>query len=363
LNSNNDNSSRKAYLDATKGILISLVVLGHNYFFSRFFVEWFSFLYNFHVACFLLFSFLLRYEELSVDSYVTRVFRALVPQFVFLILVIPTYYVMFVSGLPEETGKWFSRLPLALTLQTETQLDMVTGFRHFWFLPAMTLLVSLLWILDGNRARAASILVFSLVLWHSYAGELNASLFQYFPWGAALVGFIFVPGLIARKIYNWPELCWEHFPIHRDLLLFSAWLVCAWIVMRYRLFMPLAGDPDGLVSGLAKPGRLLFHDLFLLVSFFTILRLGWWLRKTFLVSLGRESLKIFLLSPLVWQLFWLMGGRNLEAGTYFEKSISVLITYIGTLAVSYWLAKLIAGTPLQSIMFPRTPADWRTLRR
>ena len=48
----------RAVVDAFKGILISLIVLGHNTLFFAACPLCFNVLYNFHVACFLLLPFI-----------------------------------------------------------------------------------------------------------------------------------------------------------------------------------------------------------------------------------------------------------------------------------------------------------------
>ena len=359
---NPSTSSRDLGLDAAKGILISGIVLGHNYFFSRYSSAGIAFLYTFHVASFLLIPFLFRYDRMSGSAYRARLFRILVPQVAFLLATIPLYYEMFFVHRPGGEGEWVDSLPLALLLQTETQLEMVTGFRHFWFLPAMAVTISLLWFFDNARTRASVVLVAVLSIWHLAAGEVDNALFQYFPWSTAIVSFLFVPGIFIRLLNTGFRARFRTIQAGVDLMLFGAWLFLAWVVLHYRFFMPLAGDPYQLVSGLDEPWRLVFQDVFLLVSFFAVLRLGWWLRETVLVRIGRESLKIFLISPLVWQVFWMAGGKHLEAGTAVGRPALVTVTFFGTLVVSYGLARLITATPLQAVVFPKSFADWRKLR-
>lgn len=290
---------------------------------------------------------------MTLGTYQDRLYRILVPQGAFLLLIIPVYYTLFIYGHPGAQSEWLARLPSALLLQTETQLEAITGFRHFWFLPAMAVLITMLRFVDNAKPWAVSLLVATVAIWHVSAGQIDSGDFQYIPWGIAIIGFLFIPGLLARSIYAWSEDRWDQIPLAVDVLLSAVWVLLSWCVFHYRLFMPLAGDPQHLVSGLERPARLLLQDMFLLVSFFFVLRLGWWLRHSVFVVLGRESLKIFMLSPLVWQVLWIAVGQYVAVEDTVDRLLLVVLSFIVTLAASYGIGKVIASTPLSVLMFPR----------
>ena len=80
----NGKGSRDSAIDAAKGILILLIVLGHNHVILRNVENLRPFLYNWHVYAFFLVAFILPVRRYDFPALVDRMVRYLVPFVAFL---------------------------------------------------------------------------------------------------------------------------------------------------------------------------------------------------------------------------------------------------------------------------------------
>jgi len=343
---------RRLEIDSLKGILISLIVLGHNYFFSKYAEPWFNGLYNFHVASFLLLPFLFSNANFTGRTIKDRVCRILAPHFSFLFLALAAYFIVFVDKDLLALLDWSKDVVLALLIENEELFDQAVGFRHFWFLPAMTLLWLLIVVYDNIDRGRRRLFVIAAITWHLSIGWLESPWLLYLPWGSALIGYLVLPGLIVRAIDR--RVSWNRY---LDLLLVCVWGLVFWLYVDQGWYIGLAGDPY--MFSAARLDRLLMHDAFLLLSFFALLRLGWWLGHTLFPALGRMSLQIFLIHPFLWQVYWWGGARHLSAETTAEQVLLVVASFGVTLGGAYLIARYVVSTPFQDILFPRDPRAWK----
>ncbi len=344
-------SYRSEPIDALKGVLILLVILGHNYYFGNYYPLWFNALYNFHVASFLLLPFLFSMRALEIGPFRDRVVRALAPQLAFLGMALVAYFALYVEKSGAGIADWLLAVGVALLVQNEEVLNSAAGFRHFWFLPAMITMMCLLYLYDRGALWVRRAILGGAFVWHLTIGLVPLEVARYIPWGLPIVGFLLLPGLLVRYFYG--RIRWR--PLG-DLLLIGLWIALLFLVVKWRLFMGLAGDL-GSVRSLLDPARLLFHGFFLLLSFFALLRLAAYLPSLF-AKLGQVSLKLFLIVPLLWQIFWMAGGSRLSA----ESDVGLLLLVLGSMvlmvALGYALSRWIEQSRWNALLFPRSLAQW-----
>ena len=120
---------RKTEYDAFKGVLICLIVLGHNTVFSSSYPLAFNSLYNFHVASFLLLPFLFFGSSVGKFQFTDRVVRYLVPHFFFFVLACAAYFTLFVGNSGPEIAEWVRSVALAILLGSEGIYNAACGFR------------------------------------------------------------------------------------------------------------------------------------------------------------------------------------------------------------------------------------------
>ena len=194
---------------AIKGILIMLVVLGHNHFFVEVFsMSVFSWLYSFHVAIFFVLPFFYPSKRFSWARMRTNAKRLLWPySYMFLLFALINIFIFKSSSLNLSvfhtyiTGDFY-------TLKT------VVGFQYIWFLPAM---FSMLFIKDiydsvANNIRAIILiigLVFFFISWvfmfhQPYSKVINTTLSSYSILSVMLGWGTFFMGVITKWIAsNW----------------------------------------------------------------------------------------------------------------------------------------------------------------
>lgn len=344
-------AERRQEVDAFKGLLILLIILGHNYFFGDYLPRWFSGLYNFHVASFLLLPFIFPLNRVDAGHFRDRLIRALAPQGAFLLIALSAYFVLYVDKNAVAIGDWLGSVVIALVVQNEGVLNAAAGFRHFWFLPAMVTLLCLLYLYDRGSAGTRRLILAGAVVWHIGLGLAPPEFTRLVPWGMPIVGFLLLPGLVVRFLYHWVR--WRS---ALDWLLVLAWGFLFFYSVDNRLLMGLAGDISP--PSLLQPGRLLFHDFFLILSFFALMRLAVYLSR-FFSAIGRVSLQLFLLAPLLWQVFWMAGGSRASADTPVGKAALVIGSFVLVTALGYALSHWILRSRLSGLLFPRSVDQWR----
>jgi fucose 4-O-acetylase-like acetyltransferase len=336
----------KPEIDSLKGILITLIVVGHNYWFSEFYPIAFATLYNFHVVSFLLLPVLTLKANYSLSKLSNQVFRLTIPHVFFFLVLSALYFTLYVEKTPERIDVWLGYLQTAAVFQNEGFLKQATGFRHLWFLPAMiTMLVFLYIYFRGNDWFKGLFILFALVL-HITIGNLDSSILIYFPWGSSLIIYIIFPALIIYRCSKLIQWRW-----YSDLIVISLFMFLTIICYKKHLFTGLAGDIQ--MPGLENISRIIFHDLVLIISFFGIFRIAYYLRNSFLTDVGRYSLQIFLFQPLIWQLFWQFGGHRLEADTGISRIILVLSSIATTMGTTFLLSRYLVSLKIGNAVFPR----------
>lgn len=130
--------------NAIKGLLIFLIVLGHNTFFTKNIPGFQTWLYCFHVQCFFALPFLYPSKKLCKESVANYFVRLYYPYIILFI----TYTILFKylqSVIPPQTNASFippndvSITGWLRTLFTGNRylIEYFGGFQYLWFLPAM----------------------------------------------------------------------------------------------------------------------------------------------------------------------------------------------------------------------------------
>ena len=295
--------NRREDIDALKGILISLVVLGHNYYFSHYFTLWFSYLYIFHVACFLL----LRFYLVSRDNsawLLNHIIRLLYPHFIFLFFSLLLYYFFFIEKDFVLILQWLAEVGSAIVLENEESLKQASGFRHFWFLPAFFCLSVLLAFFDRCGSWLQCCIILGSMLYIALWGFLGSSaMHKYAPWGTTTIAYLMLPGILLRFLSDKVQ-----YNIFYYLLISSLWISSFSFFIKKQLFISLAGyAPCELLF--SHPEYIALHYLFIIITFLFLLHTAWYLRHSIFRNIGKFSLQIFLIHPFIWQIFWYTKGK------------------------------------------------------
>lgn len=347
---------RQLEYDAFKGILICLIVLGHNTLFSSHYPQAFNSIYNFHVASFLLLPFVFSGASAAQYQLRDRATRYLVPHFMFFSVACVAFLVLFVPKEGAAIANWLPSIPVAVLFSSEGAYRAACGFGLFWFLPALLTLTLLraAW-LRGGRGRRAVILGGALAV-HLLLGLLPQGWLRWIPWGWPLAAFLFPLALLVSAVWGRG--------VNRDgwFVLFAlVFAGCMWLGLVLPSSAGLAGDPR--VYAIDQPLRLLLHDLYLLSAFLTLLLLCWRLPAVLckaLAYVGERSLFVFLAHSFVFRALVMLGFVDWLDSSVAWPVLSVAVSVGLTLAVTLAGYGLLRTLPwLYDVVFPRDYACWR----
>jgi fucose 4-O-acetylase-like acetyltransferase len=348
---------RAIEIDAFKGLLICLIVLGHNTLFSDYYPLAFNVLYNFHVACFLLLPFLFFGRSASEYQFKDRAVRYLVPHFVFFAFACAAYFALFVAKDGPSLVVWLQSVALAVLFSSEGTYRAASGFGLFWFLPALLSLVLLrsAWFRGGIGRRVA--IIVAVVAVHMLLGFLPDEFLRWLPWGWPLDLFLFPLALVVGEL-------WRR-GVNGNLWFLAFSLIfggCAYFSLSLPSWSALAGDPG--VYAIDQPYRLLLHDLYLVSAFLALLLLCWRLPAPLVKGLafvGERSLFVFLAHSFVFRAMIMSGFLGWMDSLIGIAPISVAVSFAVTLGLTLAAFKILESVPrLHTLIFPRSMVEWRS---
>ena len=340
---------REAGLDRFKGMLICLIVLGHNYVFSHHYPLLFSYLYSFHVVSFLLFPYLFLKTGVPLHDLGGKLTRILVPHGFFLLLAAALFVVLNILGGEQAVIPWLREVGTALLVERETPFRETLGAGFLWFLPALAVQTLLLFAYQNATTGVKWLAAGLGLLVHLGMGVFDSTSVSQLPFSLSLVSYIFVIGLIINALHT--RLRWTP---RLSAALIALWLLASYIAVDNRFFHPLAGDFYYNPVSVLQPLALLMQDSLVLLSFFALMRLAYSLPSALLALLGRYSLQIFLLHPFVWQLLWRAGLDDFSTDNTILIVLVTAVSFLATLGLTLGLALLAARTPIEAIVFPGT---------
>jgi len=323
-------------VDRLKGLLIVLIVIGHNALVTAAFPDLRRMLYLFHVQSFFLLSACLSKGVPDRRKLVDKLVRYEVPYLAFLLL-----YTLFFT-LVVRRGAGLGDVPAGLArcvvAPTGEALKEVAGVYLLWFLPALVTFTLLDGALSKWAGRFAPVVAAAL---HVAVGCLPDPLGWEIPWFVRRAALLLFPAACAR-------ILWRRVPAGR-----AAWPAAA-AALATGFVLARSGATD-LVAGI-PPATLLLEDVFLVATFFALrdLPLPAALSRG-LAILGRNSFVIYLCHTLVYQA--LLALFRLDASAGWPVGLVVVVATIG---LSLAAGRAIAAVPrLESLLFPSGWADFR----
>ncbi len=347
-------SRRLPEIDRLKGILIAMIVLGHNTTFSASYPTAFDAFYNFHVACFLLLPFIFCAHSGFMTIGKDRLARYLVPHTLFFLLACALYLAWFVPKDLFDIARWLVSVLMAALLSTEGMYHAACGFRLFWFLPALLALAALLSLYGRAGPSSRRGILALTLLGHGLVGFIPRRVLPYVPVSLPLVLFLFPVGLAIKELWNRHANGFWLYPVAMTIF-----ILCAYIGVSSSSAVGLAGDLR--VPSISNPARLAFHDVYLLAAFFALLGLSRAVRWDLLAFLGRRSLYVFLAHSFVWQSLVRAGWVDWMAIVLPGKFLLVAFSYLTTLLItvgSGWCVE--RSSRMQSFLFPGGWEEWKT---
>lgn len=276
--------------ERVKAFLIIVVVADHNDWFRQLAPNLFEPL-TFHVLGFFLLAFALGSKTLSIGFVADRVARYLVPFWWALTAASLAFFLMYHAETSPREG--LAAWALAAVIGNAPFVKAASGLMMLWFLPALFGLSCLLALFHSLRsAPARHLAVAAALAAHLLIPLLPNSAMLRWPFGLAVVGSIFVLGLV-----------WQHL---LDLRLPRLWGPVAAVVF-VGSYAALVGVPVHLeiatldLAGIDQPWVLLLQDVSGMTGVVCVLWLSGirWLPR-WLDTIGRHSLLVYLLHPVAY---------------------------------------------------------------
>lgn len=333
-------SVSKEASNAIKGLLIVLVVLGHN---SILCSDWsgcatterlfhWQWLYTFHVYCFFLLPSMYNKLPYRRGNFRKYALRLLYPYL--WICAVCTMLSVVVSGNPF---KGWANLLHAVVYGSDKLLDETMGLNFPWFLPAMFSLLLLKDFYYSSRKYVQWILLgIGLAMWAVVlSGSVKFStLGTYVPF-AIVPAFRLLP-VCLLAVWLAERLQYNFMARSVTASVFVLFSVLLWVFDHYGI----------------RSGRMAFYFVMPVAAFLTLIQLRDYLAKSrLLIALGKMSLPIYLYHVIVFNGL-LLVVKHFHCPPTLTDGVIVLIV---TFAVSCSGAWLTTNIPLlQKLLYPRS---------
>ncbi len=329
--------------DATKGMLIALVALGHCAAAQRVW-PWLHAggLYDFHVLAFLLLPFLRPASACSTRVFADRAVRYLVPFVAFALLSALVWHATL-----HPSVRWYD-LPLALIRGDVSALAQGVGFTFLWFMPCLLSLTILRSLFAATRQPVRAILVAALLVLHGLLAGCALPL----PLNPLPALFALPLGWAVAALAPWQRGRW---------LFLAVAIACGAIA-------GISGDHINVASlslpDWRAPDRLLLHDVYAIAATLTAVHFGGVLaRVPGLAQVGRYSLVIYLSHQFVLKFieFW-----SVRQPWYAESTGKIAVAAVAvplSLLAGWALARLLDRPQIRPWILPQTLRDWPVTAR
>jgi fucose 4-O-acetylase-like acetyltransferase len=342
-------------IDVVKGILILVVIAGHNEGLVQHALWLRQLFYYFNTQCFFLLSSLLDTKPFSMQLVRDRAIRYLVPFVSFLAIAWAAF--MALRGGGQSLGVAVANLLRAAVTGSEPAIYAAVGMRYLWFLPALFSLVvikaaSIRWpTLGWGLLAAACCLIVGAVY-------VPANVLAAMPCNALTGLFFFGLGDVFRRA----EAAVTRLPmIMRAAVAGGLTAGLAWLIVRLPLGWVAGANIRSydITNWPTWTAAIAFPCLVLATLLATAQ--AWPLRRL-LALCGHYSLPIYLTHMLLYRVLTLgwfgkkfddlaTVGSDLRAGV-----VIFALTVAGSLSISIGIWQL---PRLRRLLFPRDWSDWR----
>jgi fucose 4-O-acetylase-like acetyltransferase len=345
----------RATIDVVKGILILVVVAGHNEAITHNCLWLRQVFYYFNVQCFLLLSSLLDTQPFTWPMIRDRAVRYLVPYAWFLAITWAAYVGLRHGAAGPDAA--LAALGRALVTGSEPAIHAATGMRYLWFLPALLSLVTLKSIAIRWPAIGRLLVATSLV-WMAAATFVPPAILAALPLGVGTGLFFFGLGELLRAAL-------ARVPEGGRAAVTTAAVITTVVATAAIVTVPLGWVAGANVanydvrSPVTWAVALVYPCAMLLALVAVAERLP---AFALLRECGRLSLPIYLVHMLVYRCITLaLYGREFDdlyvVGANLPLGIGI---FIATVAASLAVSEFVWRVPrLKALVFPRTWADWR----
>lgn len=306
---NSENNLDKNTSDTIKGILIILIVLGHNSILTNSIDRLFSYLYSFHVIIFFILPWFYVQARPTITKSVKRCLKLYLYYLVFFILQVVLYNIII------EPNFSLCDSVYAFFVGGHHTIKAVTGYQYLWFLPAfcVSMLLYDLYAYIPSKARIIpNVLAFVVFCVFTQL--------HYQEYNAPIQGVYFASVCIVCVFFYNLIYCNLNLVVSVVIFIVTSFLVCSDVTSVYAVpFMP-------------------FVAFFAIWNIVKILNIQY--SKLF-IKLGQMSLMIYLIHPLVYQAL-LRVVPCITANQILYGAIILFLTLVLTYASALVVNKIMA---------------------
>ena len=329
---------RDSASDATKGLLIVLVAVGHCIPAQQVW-PWLGHggLYDFHVIAFLLLPFLRPPVAASIRVFADRAVRYLVPFVAFALLAWVAWH-----AVPHRPVAW-TALPLALLQGDVASLSEGVGFTFLWFMPCLLSLTVLRSAIAATSKPLRGATVAVLIVLHGCLAGTNLRL----PLNPLPAVYVLPLGLAVAALAH-----------HRRARF--VWLAVACSCGVIAAFRQDHINVASLIVPLWRtPLSVVLHDVYAIAATLTVVHFGPELaRVPGLAHIGRYSLVVYLSHQFVLKAIEIWSERQPWDGTWNAKALVAVVAIPASLAAGWWLARILDRPRVRPWIRPHSVRDW-----
>ncbi len=341
-------------VEAAKGILILLVILGHaSNFLSPEPFATFSIKY-FHVACFLLLPFIYDIKIFNMDFIKTAFVRYYIP-FIFFLFGYAALYFIYAQ---PDVDSWLTGLWQAMIFGNAPMLDASTGLRALWFMPVFIALISMIALFMGRiKTPIWALLIISFIV-HITIGLVEEPAKYLFPLGLANALYLLFIGIAIRLFCTLKSKDYLTRNSHVFLLMFIMGIFLSYHFNTLIKF-PVIALPD-----YTNFQSIIIHDLIIISAFLFLITTKLFRNFSFLKWCGKNSLSLYFTHLAFLALANTVALKLFDPTILSLKTISIvagifLFSLIGGVICCFIINK----TPfLKNTIMPRSWNEWTPIK-
>lgn len=331
--------------NAIKGILIFLIVLGHNAFFTNYFQGIYHYLYSFHVACFFILSFTYPSKKLTatrISNYFARMYSPYIFLFTTFLTInlVLSYLGINLTNKSSLEEKTISGCVLTLINGGIFSIQNYTGFQYIWFLPVMFSFSILKDIYKNTNTYIKTIiLIFGVICYillyifmytQPYSENINIAIEHYSLFSSLQAcGFIFISWATTSLIKRNNHIYWYIISIIILTIIYFS-IQNTYITWLLRCFMPI----------------LAFTILFSIKSRLKNINV--------LCKIGSISLPIYIVQTPIATVFRIIINNQ----DVCHNILFIILSQIIIFSLSYYIGLILTKIPIfRRFLFPRNIND------
>ncbi len=303
--------------DSFKGLLISLIVLGHIN--ALMVGDLFNILYSFHVSSFIFIPFIFNNDLINYEN-IKKIFRRYYTPFLFFILIFILLKFIIDKNIPSTLSIFE-----VVFFGTRDFLRETTGSMILWFFPTLISTLIFLMIYNSSKKNLKFLFFIIMLIIHYGMHLIDTYYLMHLPMGMAIAAYLFPIGIIVAFLYkNFIE-----FINNNSILIITVFSLLLLLYYGQRNLLGSIVIPDSMYN-------ILLLDSIMITGFFSILIISHKINFRLFRSIGKKSIVIYTIHP-----FFIYGASLIiHSNNLFLNFIKYLFVLGAALFVAFMLDKL-----------------------